>query len=182
MKKLVILVLLLTLGSGSIVFSQVDLKSKEYDIGFSTCLWLAGDVYVGGSVEKDASFLFRGFIDAYLMPKFAVGAYVNIEPISQDGVDIMFYELGASLKPRFFIGEDMAFKPGLNIGYRGGSIDDVDDNIEGMAVNMSSEIQKAMETMILSFEGGFLSQPVGGIYGFDVDWAPIMYIGVGVTF
>ena len=181
MKKSTILVLVLILGS-SLLFSKVDLKSKEFDIGISTCLWLGGDVYVGGTVEKDASFLFRGFVDAYLMPKFAMGAYVNIEPISQDGIDIIFYEFGASLKPRFFIGEDMAFKPGLNIGYRIGSIDDVDDNIKGLAINMSLEIQKALENFTIGLDCGFLSQPVGGIYGFDVDWVPIMYIGAGLTF
>ena len=179
MKRSTILVLMLILGA-SLLFSKVDLKSKEYDLGFMAGLWMGGTVWVGGSEEeKDASILFRGFADAYLIPKLAMGTFINLAPISQDGGEFIMFEFGCSIKPRFFIKEDLAVKPGLNISYRTSS---GDLEMDGLGINLSVEVQKAMETMILSFEGGFLSQPVGGDGWNDIAWTPIMYLGAGVTF
>ena len=183
MRKSVILMLLLVLEIGSILFSQVDLKSKEYDLGFMGGLWLSGDVTAGGGTgEKESSFLLRGFVDAYMIPKFALGAYMNFSPINEDGYDITMFEFGVSIKPRFFINEDLAIKPGLNIGYRSLSGEEEDAEADGLGVNLSVEVQKSLETMILSFEGGFLSQPVGGNEWISISWAPIMYLGAGLTF
>ena len=179
MKKIAILMLVL-LGSGCLLFSQVDLKSKEYDLGFTVGYWMSGDVDISGyTAEKDGSFLLRRFVDAYLIPKLAMGAYLNFAPISQDGGEFTMFEFGCSIKPRFFIKEDLAIKPGINFGYRTSS---GDLEMDGLGINLSVEVQKAMETMILSFEGGFLSQPVGGDGWVDIAWAPIMYIGAGLTF
>ncbi|NOR44944.1 MAG: hypothetical protein GQ534_05100 [Candidatus Delongbacteria bacterium] len=179
MKKSTILVLILILGS-SLLFSKVDLKSKEYDFGFTLGYWMSGDVDISGyTAEKDGSFLLRGFVDAYLIPKLAMGAFVNFAPISQDGGEFKMFEFGCSIKPRFFINEDLAIKPGINFSYRTSS---GDLEMDGLGINLSIEVQKALETMILSFEGGFLSQPVGGDGWVDISWAPIMYIGAGLTF
>lgn len=182
MKNIAIVVLLLFVGSSSMIYS-LDMKSKEYDFGFTLGYWMSGDVTAGGGTgEKESSFLLRGFVDAYLMPKFAMGAYLNFSPIDQYGYSITMIEFGVSLKPRFFMNDEFAIKPGLNIGYRTLSGEDEEAEADGLGVNLSVEVQKAMETMILSFEGGFLSQPVGGNEWVSISWAPIMYLGVGLTF
>ncbi|MBN2789627.1 MAG: hypothetical protein JXR69_05520 [Candidatus Delongbacteria bacterium] len=162
---------------------SLDLKSKEYDLGFMVGLWMGGDVNIEGySADKDGCLLIRGFADAYLIPKLAMGAYFNFSPATIETEDITVFEFGGSIKPRFLIREDLAIKPGLNIGYRTASGDEPEIEMDGFALNLSIEVQKAMETMILSFEGGFLSQPAGGNEWVEISWAPIMYLGAGLTF
>ena len=183
MKKQMLIVIFLIMGFCSYIYSQVDLKSKEYDLGLMAGMWMGGTIWVDGfELDKDASMLFRGFVDAYLIPKLAMGAYFNFSPYSMEYADITIFEFGGSIKPRFFIKEDLALKPGINFGYRTASSDPEGFDMDGFGVNLSVEIQKALETMILSIEGGFLSQPVGGNEAWDISWAPIMYIGAGVTF
>lgn len=185
MKKAVIIMVIMIMGIISVAFSKVDLRSKEYDIGFSGCFWLGGDISIGSMTwEKDASFMFRGFYDAYLMEKLSMGLYLNLEPVSEDGGDVFFYDMGFSIKPRFFINEDLVMKPGINIGYRGGSSDHPFwEDPQGMAINVSLEFVKALESISFLIDTGFLTQPIGGSgTGFDVQWAPIVYIGGGFVF
>lgn len=182
MKKQLLIIVLVIMVLCSSVYS-LDLKSKEYDFGFTVGYWMSGDVDVSGyTEEKDGSLLFRAFADAYLIPKLAMGAYFNFSPIDQDGEEVTVFEFGGSIKPRFFIAEDLAIKPGLNFGYRTTSGDEDIFDTDGFGLNLSIEVQKALETMILSFESGFLAQPSGGNEWIDFTWAPIMYIGAGLTF
>lgn len=182
MNKMFVFVAVLLTTAG--VFAQVDLMSKEYDFGISGCMWLGGDIEVGSyNYDKDASFMLRGFMDAYLMEKLAVGLFVNLAPVDQNGTELTFYEMGFSIKPRFMIDKDLAFKPGVNIGYRGCSSDnDFWSSMDGMALDISAEFQKALEKFTFLIDTGFLTQPVGGSYDLDIQWAPILYFGVGLVF
>ena len=171
-------------GAGSNQTTQTSAKSFEsrtMDIGLTAAYWLEGTVYVDGfGGTKDGSFLFRAFIDGYLMPKLAMGAYINFTPYSQDGIDITGIEFGVSIKPRFIINNKAAIKPGLNIGYRSLSSDDI-ETVNGMAVNFSIEYQMMMDENIFHLELGILTQPVGGNEFIDFSWGPIFYLGGGIT-
>lgn len=170
-------------------------EAKAYDIGFALGLWLPGTISIEDvDLDKSAGPLFRAFADAYLMPKFAVGAYFNYSSATLEygkyEVDADFYEFGVSLKPRFIVSPVVALKPGLNIGYRkstreklAGESATTDTDIDGLAVNLSIEIQYLINNdYIVFFEGGFLSQPTGGDSDADVTWAPIIYIAAGICF
>ena len=182
MKKHVLIIVILLVGLWGNLYS-LDLKNKEYDFGITLGYWMSGDVDISGyTAQKDGSFLFRVFTDAYLMPKLAMGVYFNFSPIGQEGIDFNILEFGGSIKPRFFVKEDIAIKPGINFGYRITTSDYEEAETDGFGLNLSIEIQKALDSLILSFEGGFLAQPTGGNEWIEFTWAPIMYIGGGITF
>lgn len=182
-------VIFFILNSASYAADSKNLQSREYDIGIAAGLWLPGTVWIGDDeLDKDAGPLLRVFADMYVAPKFAVGAYGNYSSVSLSSefvdVDGSFWELGVSFKPKFMVSPDMAVKPGLNIGYRESSLDIDDfDTIDGLGVNLSVELQFALEGgYILFIDGGFLSQPVGGNDVYDVQWAPIVYLSAGIAF
>jgi hypothetical protein len=80
-------------------------EAKEYDLGLVLGLWMPGTIDVEGvSLDKTAGPLFRAFADAYLMPKFAVGAYFNYSSATLEygtlSASADFYEFGIALKPR----------------------------------------------------------------------------------
>ena len=53
-------------------------EEKEFDIGAAAGVWLPGTISIEDlDLDKSAGLLVRVFGDAYLMPKFAVGAYFN---------------------------------------------------------------------------------------------------------
>lgn len=163
--------------------SAQGFAERETDVGVTAAYWLDGTVYIEGSeVEKESSFLLRAFADMYLIPKLAMGAYFNFAPYTQDGLDINFYEIGVSIKPRFIMSHDFAIKPGLNIGYRWSTSDEEDAEIDAMGLNLSIEFQKMMNERILFGEFGFLSQPSGGNDVVEVTYPPIIYFGAGITF
>jgi hypothetical protein len=171
-------------------------EEKEFDIGAAAGVWLPGTISIEDlDLDKGAGPLIRVFGDAYLMPKFAVGAYFNYSSATLEKnsveVDATFWELGISLKPRFVLSPTIALKPGLNVGYRNSSrdrvdgFDDPDDDLsaDGLGLNLSLEMQILLEGGYIFFiEGGFLSQPAGGTDDADVTWAPIMYLAGGVAF
>lgn len=145
----------------------------------------------GIEVDKDPGLLFRAFADSYVVPKFAVGCFFNYSSVTlsygTESVDGDFYEFGIAMKPRFFLSPVVAVKPGLNIGYRKGSIESyspgMDTETDGLGVNMSVEFQYLMDNdYILLFEGGFLTQPTGGNDDASVTWAPIPYFSIGLCF
>ena len=59
---------------------------------------------------------------------------------------------------------------------------DVTDDLDGLGINLSVELQKQLETFVASGEIGFLSQPSGGNEDVTFEFAPIFYLGVGITF
>ncbi|MCB0278435.1 MAG: hypothetical protein KDD94_02980 [Calditrichaeota bacterium] len=168
-------------GTGQMMSSK-SLEDREMDIGLTAAYWLEGDADIDGfTATKDGSFMFRGFIDGYLMPKFAMGAYINVTPYSQEGIDFTGLEFGMAIKPRFILSNGKAaIKPGLNIGYRSIS-SDFFDTVSGLGVNLSIEYQIMTDANIFHIEGGFLSQPAGGNDDSDVTWAPVFYVGGGIT-
>ncbi len=176
-------------------YSGGGFEAKQYDIGLVLGLWLPGTIAVEDiDLDKSAGPLIRVFADAYLMPKFAVGGYFNYStatleytPLSLEA-DADFYEFGISLKPRFLVSPVVAVKPGLNIGYRkstrenlGGETAETDS--DGLGLNLSVEVQYLADSdYIVFFEGGFLSQPTGGNADASVTWAPIIYLAAGICF
>ncbi|MBN1498828.1 MAG: hypothetical protein JW982_01615 [Spirochaetes bacterium] len=175
--------------------SANDTSGKtEFDIALTVGAWLPGTIDIEGyEVDKDMGFLGRGFVDAYLMPNFAAGAYINYfsGSLSDDGnsLDVWFYEFGIALKPKFIMNEKMAFKPGLNIGYRLNdresmttSPDEITES-DGLGLNLSAEVIYSInDSYSLLVDFGFLSQPAGGNEDANVTWAPIFYLNVGVLF
>ena len=151
-------------------------EEKEFDIGAAAGVWLPGTISIEDlDLDKSAGLLVRVFGDAYLMPKFAVGAYFNYSTATLEKnsieVDATFWELGIALKPRFVLSPTVALKPGLNVGYRNSNrdrvagFDDPDDDLsaDGLGLNLSIELQILLEGGYIFFvEGGFLSQPAGG--------------------
>lgn len=177
-------------------YSTEKFEAKQYDIGFSAGFWLPGTITIEDvDADKKIGPLVRIFYDSYINPKFAVGAYFNYSSavISYETLeaDADFLEFGIALKPRFFIGPDMALKPGLNMGYRmanrelliGYESPDTNTKSKGLGVNLSVELQFMQDDDYIFFvEGGFLSQPTGGNSDADVTWGPILYLTCGLTF
>ncbi len=170
-------------------------EAKDYDLGLSIGIWLPGSVYIEPvDVDKSAGPIFRAFADAYLMPKFAVGAYFNYSSVTLSyrslEVDANFYEFGISMKPRFIVTSVVAVKPGLNMGYRKGTRERLagesstaQTSSNGLGLNLSIEVQYLVSSdYIVFFEGGFLSQPTGGNSDATVTWAPIVYLSAGICF
>lgn len=164
------------------------LMARTTDLGITVSLWLSGDVdFSGPKITKNTGFLMRVFYDAYVAEKFCVGAYVSMSPISWEGYDkgTTLFEFGGSFKARFPLGDGgAAIKPGLSIGYRTASIDQLDPTgINAMALNASVEVQFATASTFVPFaEIGFLAQPVGGNGVRDMTFPPIIYFGGGVAF
>lgn len=177
-------------------YSTEKFEAKQYDIGFSAGFWLPGTITIEDvDADKEMGPLIRIFYDSYINPKFAVGAYFNYSSavISYETLeaDADFLEFGVALKPRFFIGPDMALKPGLNLGYRmanrellmGYEAADTNTKSKGLGVNLSVELQFMQNDDYIFFvEGGFLSQPSGGNSDADVTWGPILYLTCGLAF
>jgi hypothetical protein len=177
-------------------FSTEKFEAKQYDIGFSAGFWLPGTITIEDvDVDKEIGPLIRIFYDSYINPKFAVGGYFNYSSavISYETLEANadFLEIGIAFKPRFFIGPDMALKPGLNIGYRmanrellmGYEAADTNTKSKGMGVNLSVELQFMQKDDYIFFvESGFITQPTGGNSNADVTWGPILYLTCGLAF
>jgi len=174
--------------------SSSTFESRGYDLGLVLGFWMPGtisaDDYVSGDgvdLDKSAGPLFRAFADAYVVPKFAVGCFFNYSSMTLSygsiEADASFYEFGIAMKPRFVVSPVVAIKPGLNIGYRSGTIEGYSGDSDGLALNLSLEVQYLIDgDYILFFEGGFLTQPVGGTTDYEVTWAPIIYLAGGICF
>jgi hypothetical protein len=175
------------------VYSQKAhaLAADGQDIGLSIGLWNSGDIYLAEydvDIEKKSSLLFRLFYDSYIVPKFAIGGYINYSQVDLSNgyvtASATMIEFGVAMKPRFLLGEKMAIKPGLNLGYRTTDSSDYESaEGEGLGVNLSVELQFLMNPKYnFHIEGGFLSQPIGGNDDTIILWAPITYILVGMVF
>jgi hypothetical protein len=183
---------------------QLNLQEKTYEYGFSAGMLFPGDINISESsndFEKKNSILLKGFIDSYLIPKLAVGLYLQyssckLEETDDDAYtketishDVSVFEIGGSFKPRFFIASRWTLKPGLNVGYRKFYFDFKGDcglefdNAEGMAVNGSVEIQYLYSSRFILFsEIGFITQPYGGKHDVThLDFGPILYLNFGVA-
>jgi hypothetical protein len=142
---------------GALNAAEASFEQKEYDIGAAAGIWFPGTITIEDvDVDKTAGLLVRVFGDAYLMPKFAVGAYFNYSsaqleknPVTTLTSNATFWELGIALKPRFVLSPTIALKPGLYIGYRNSTRDkiagfdspDTDVSADGLGLNLSVELQ-----------------------------------------
>lgn len=186
--------------------------NRTYDAGFGIGVLGSGEVdmdFMADVSKKKTSYLIKGFFDTYLIPKLAVGVYLNIAsaPIELEyeyspnrEVRSFVWEIGGSFKPRFFIGQNWAIKPGISFGYRKFYFneDDLEDidmlqyfeaedeaaEASGMGVNGSVEIQRFISThLIACAEAGFFTQPYGGTDDVtELDFGPILYLLVGLQF
>lgn len=164
---------------------KTDLESKEYDIGISAGFWLPGTIWFEDvKYDKKNGLLLKFFADMYVAPKFAVGGYTNFSSFAIESADAYMYELGFALKPRFFISDNMAIKPGFNLGYRYMDWDYAGDSYSnGLALNLSVELHIAMTGgRAFLIDAGALSQPTGGNDYINVDFWPILYLCAGIVF
>lgn len=83
----------------------------------------------------------------------------------------MMYEFGV-YKTVVFLSPTVAFKPGLNVGYRSLTSSDLNGDADGLGVNLSLELQ---------FDAGFLCQPAGGNADQDITRAHIIYGAGGIV-
>lgn len=173
---------------------QGSFTGKEYEIGLEGGVWLPGTIDIeDANVDKSAGPLIRVFADMYVAPKFLVGGYLNYSTATVEyagyEADADFFELGIAFKPRFLLSPTTALKPGLNIGYRQSKRDrldvespDVETDADGLAVNLSVELQfKLTGGYVFFIDGGFLTQPSGGNDDADVTWGPILYLCAGIV-
>jgi hypothetical protein len=158
------------------------------DIGASVIASFGGTIDTDfGELTKETGVVFHAFGDFYLIDKLAMGIYGNIGPslsIAESDETATWYEIGASIKPRFVIrGGAVAIKPGLEIGYRGVTGKVFTKDIRGFAVNGSVEVQINAHSSVIPFIVlGIFSQPAGGDGETNVTFAPLFYAGAGVAF
>lgn len=187
--------------SSNIVMGM-ELEEKTYELGIAAGVLLPGDVYVslhGDDVDRNANVMLRGFIDSYVVPKLALGAYVNFGTLNlEEDIDIGFWgedeeyriektgvtilELGGAIKHRFIVSPKFAIKPALNIGYRRFFGETDFSTWNALGINGSCEFQyKISDTLLGYFESGFLSQPSGGNVDTDITFDPTFFILLGVA-
>ncbi len=176
-------------------YSQESLKERKLELVLTGGAWLnaPSEIWVGDIDDyssKSVSALIKAMGDVYINPNFAIGLYLNLSPgyshenISSDNTCFMF-EYGAGFKPVFYFSEKTAMKIGANVGWRTHKSDYSGVDGHGLGVNCSVEIQHLIQTGgSITFEPGFLSQPVG--YANDdterYAYAPIFYLNIGYTF
>jgi hypothetical protein len=182
--------------------NQRTLQNKTYEYGFSVGYLFPGKIEISEAVNefnKAGSFLLKGFIDSYLIPKLAAGLYLQYSYSTLEEKDIFseeitnhnvsIFEIGGSIKPRFILSPSWALKPGLNIGYRKFFFDFTADcgieadNADGFGVNAGLEIQHLYSNQLIIFmEIGMVSQPYGGKQDITyIDFPPIFYINAGIA-
>ena len=182
--------------------SAIELEEKTYEMGIAAGILLPGDVYVslhGDDVDRNANIMIRGFIDSYVVPKLALGAYVNFGTLNlEEDIDIGFWgedeeyrieksgvvilELGGAIKHRFIASPNVAIKPALNIGYRRFFGETDFSTWNALGINGSCEFQYRIGTNLLGYlEAGFLSQPSGGNVDTDITFDPTFYFLLGAA-
>ncbi|MGE0078736.1 MAG: outer membrane beta-barrel protein [Bacteroidales bacterium] len=183
--KLLITILFLSVFAFSANAQNTE-NEKGYEIGASLKYWMPGDMYFIDDVKKEGGIFLNAYADYNIVPKFAVGAYFNFGPsfsVEEADQTGQFSEIGMQLKIRIFAG-NIKICPALQIGYRGIKIEDIKAlKTDGFAVNMNTDIVIPTKSKILLVPSiGFLAQPVGGNDIGDVTFAPIPYIGFGISF
>ncbi len=191
-KSLLCLCLTALFGIYPLVSADAKPGDSSTEFGISAGLWMSGDVsvwneYIDIEVTKESSLMVRAILDASVAEKLYMGLYANYSPFTasfgsmeEDGT---MFEIGGSIKPKFMLDPTIVCKPGLNIGYRKISSDEMMDDIEGLGVNLSIELQFLTDSDYKFYiDGGFLAQPAGGNEDVDATFGPILYILGGISF
>ncbi|MCU0607250.1 MAG: hypothetical protein MUF78_07490 [Candidatus Edwardsbacteria bacterium] len=168
---------------------------KPFDIGISAGMVLPGTINVEGvDVINSMSPFFKAHLDAYIVEKLAMGIYASYLMITLDHVkgssatipdaynSASGFEIGGTIKPCFKLSETVTLKPGLEIGYRHMSLEDLDDGINGMALGATIELKFKAGGMSPFIAPGFISQPAGGNSDVEVTWAPMITVAGGIEF
>jgi len=174
----------------SVGLAQSTLKERSRDFGISVGYIFEGSAYFAEPDRYSAHTagpMIRAFYDSFLMERFAVGLYAQAAlsdfPRYTTEEGTILVELGFSAKPRFLVGEKMALKPGLNVGYRTYLADDEYVQSDGLGLNLGLELQYDIGASYLPFlEVGFISQPWGGNDETDITFDPITYVQLGIAF
>ena len=184
MRSILIAIAFLVMISGT-VLSQ----NKDHEFGVTAGLWMSGDIELedfGYTLKQATSPMIKAFYDYYIVEKFCVGMYGTMAFTDYPDVNesATMYEFGMTMKPRITVSPTFILKPGFNIGYRiATDLPAGASDVKGMGLNLSVEGQiKTQNNWTPHFEFGFLAQPVGGNDDTDVTFAPIWYIGGGVSF
>lgn len=171
-------------------------RQKEVEYGISGGLLLPGSIVVNGyDVDTKLAPMFRFILDAYVADRFMMGAYVNFAIVGIDGLyeydyygnrkkadeSANMFEFGGAFKGRFLLSPTVAFKPGLNVGYRIITSDMFDKKTNGFAVNFSAEFQFIGDNFSPYIDAGFLAQPVGGNADVDLTFPPVFYLTGGIS-
>ena len=167
-------------------------KTSRY--GISGGFLLPGDIYVGDPLDVDIgtemSMMLRGMGDWKVGDKITAGLFATFVSLQVDeddvgGADVpdQMLEVGGTIRFIVQAAPQIKVRPGVGLGYRtisGG--DDIDD-IAGMGVNLSVEIEYDRPTGVDPYaDVGFITQPNGGNDDVDVTWGPILYLMGGVVF
>jgi hypothetical protein len=181
-------IVLLLLVPGTLA-GQETFPARTHDFGLSAGFLFEGSAYFAEADEYSAhteAVMVRIFYDRFIMEQLAFGVFGQTAltdfPRYTTDSGATLIEAGFSIKPRFFIGEKMAVKPGLNVGYRLYEADEEFVAGDGLGLNLGVEFQYDMGMAFLPFgEIGFLSQPWGGNEDTDITYDPILYLQVGIA-
>lgn len=169
--------------------AQETFTTRTHDFGISAGYMFEGSAYFAEFDEYsalEAGFMARVFYDRFIMEKLSFGLYghavlTDFYRYSEESGSTLL-EAGFTMKPRFFIGEKMALKPGLNVGYRYFLTQDDYLESDGLGLNFSLELQYDRGASILPFaEVGFLAQPWGGNDDTDITFDPVLYVQIGIA-
>ncbi|MBN1648887.1 MAG: hypothetical protein JW874_12705 [Spirochaetales bacterium] len=195
MKKMVLLILAFAVLFPAALSAQADSGFKDVFIeaGVTAGLWLGfpAQVWFDGEWHtKQPSVLAKGNVVVYFVDYFYLGTALNLAPYySYDrysGNSAGFAEIAALFGIRFFLGEKMAIKTGVEVGYRLTWGNNTESQIDGVGINLNAEFQYKLKGWTLVVNPGFLSQVAGseehgGSYYFQ-SWAPMLYLNVGIAF
>jgi len=182
-------------------FAQPDApRDKDFDLGVSAGLLFPGSLWVSAIddyIVTSSSPFFRVTLDGYIVPKLAMGVYVNLGFIGLDRIEssgmavpsnansATLYEIGGSITPCFQV-HRVLLKPSLSIGYRGMHLNtDVSSeikDIKALGVNASLQAMLLTKSTVNPFiELGFIAQPAGGNKDTDLTFAPVIYLSIGAA-
>jgi len=191
----------LLLLASSAVMAQDKPAYKPFDFGLSAGMIMPGGIYIGIADEQvvtSASPFFKAHVDAYIVEKLAMGLYVSYLKLSLDHWKgstavipdayngVTGFEIGCAIKPCFWLNDQVALKPALEIGYRRMSLDYIADDenasVNGMALGGNLALKFKAGAVSPFVDGGIISQPVGGNDYTSVSFAPIFALSGGIEF
>ena len=162
-------------------------QGEKNEFGVSVGMLTAGEYYVA---EFDmyqgtsSGLMLHAFYDHFVATHFGLGVFFSFsrpelnffeEPAS-------YTEVGFALKPRFFLGDIVTLKPGLNLGYRVVNESFIEDPIIGLGIDLTTEIQFNIAQAFKPYlDLGFITQPAGGNEDSDITFGPTFNARIGLA-